>query len=261
VEQPKKSEWRKRHPQIQKPGMIALIIVLVVVAATAITACGDSSNSETASSTTETIEQENATTTTAASTTTNGGTTGTTTVPTTPTTIAPIVYSGSGDAVVTVEKPIGMMVAYIEGNAAGGQFTITSYNPDGIQLDILVDTAEKYRGVRTVDGTGTMTAKLEVKASGEWTVEFRAVESVKTLAAGDTYSGNGDDVFILGKGSTSAMIRGNAIGRHFTVIRHTGQSPTLLVNTADPYDGQVMVDGGGVVEVKAVGDWTYTAEK
>lgn len=72
-----------------------------------------------------------------------------------------------------------------------------------------------------------------------------------------TVSGTGDSVLILLAEAATATVTGNAAGSHFAVIGYGGLFPDLLVNTTDPYEGEVLVDRNSrVFVVTAVGDWT-----
>lgn len=180
---------------------------------------------------------------------------------TTTTVLEPIVYSGSGDDVVTVSKPAQPMVAYIEGNASSRHFAVTSYDADGQSIELLVNTTDVYKGLVPIDLGSTQTTKLEIKATGKWKVEFRPLSTIESVSAPGEISGSGASVFLLEDGCSTAKITGNKAERHFAMILYGSLFPDLLVNTTDVYSGTVMVDGGGIVEVKAVGPWTFTAER
>ncbi len=69
--------------------------------------------------------------------------------------------------------------------------------------------------------------------------------------------GKGDQVIVLSGGKPdTAKIRGNA-GKRFFAVKSYGDISDLLVNTVDPYDGEVLVDAGTLVlEVQAEGPWS-----
>ena len=68
-------------------------------------------------------------------------------------------------------------------------------------------------------------------------------------------TGEGDAVLILLDAADIATITGNADARHFAVHSYGG-SVDLLVNTTDPYQGQVMIPARGrILVVTAEGEW------
>jgi outer membrane lipoprotein SlyB len=65
---------------------------------------------------------------------------------------------------------------------------------------------------------------------------------------------------LTGDAPSRATITGNAAGRYFGV-RGYGSFSELLVNTTDPYEGTVRVDGSTmIIVVQAEGEWTIVFE-
>ncbi len=171
---------------------------------------------------------------------------------------APLVYTGTGDSIVDVEKSYDAAIVHITGNDASNYFGVTSYDANNEVLDLLVNTTDPYDGVRPMDFMANqVTARFEVQASGPWTIEVSPFASVEKLIIPGEISGKGDYVFAIAGGTPdTAVITGNADSYYFGV---TGYStwPDMLVNTTDPYDGTVLLDSDTfVIVVQAVGDWT-----
>ncbi|HYI14231.1 MAG TPA: hypothetical protein VEX37_02495 [Thermomicrobiales bacterium] len=176
----------------------------------------------------------------------------------------PVVYSGSGDNVIDIQKPGGAdaaVVAYVRGNAESRHFAVENFGASGEQIALLVNTTDPYEGIVPMDfRSGEQTTRLQITSTGEWYIEIRPLSTVRHSGAPGVIEGTGDDVFIVDGEPDTALITGNADSRHFAVIAY-GERSNLLVNTTDPYDGRVIVAGDTVVvEVTAVGGWTITFE-
>ncbi|HUG14685.1 MAG TPA: hypothetical protein VMM78_06660 [Thermomicrobiales bacterium] len=188
-------------------------------------------------------------------------------VPPTPTATPapqPIAYSGSGDDVISIEKPGGpdsVAIAYIRGNAAGNHFAVTSYGDGGEYVDLLVNTTDPYEGIVLLDiRQGERTTLLEITATGEWHVEVRPLAAARRVSIPGAVEGMGDDVLIVDGTPSTAHITGNAGASHFAVIAY-GDRSHLLVNTTDPYEGRVIIASDVVlVQVDAEGGWQVTFE-
>ncbi len=171
-------------------------------------------------------------------------------------------YSGSGDAVIDFSRPAGPAIVHVTGNAESGYFGITSYGADGSYIDLLVNTADPYDGIRPLDFEGQHATRFQVQAPGAWTIEILPLSSAHTLWVPGSYSGANDDVIVLaGVTPDKATISGNGNAVYFGMIGYTasGAYGDLLVNTTDPYQGTVIVERGiTLIEVMAEGGWTIS---
>ena len=131
-----------------------------------------------------------------------------------------------------------------------------------------MDEIGLYEGVRPLDFDWAskyapeQTARLQIEAEGSWDIEIRPLSSMRTLTAPGTISGTGDEVFRLTGPAITAWIEGNAGDDYFGVITYdlAARHRDLLVNEADPYQGRVVVTSPVIVEVRATGGWSFTAE-
>lgn len=170
----------------------------------------------------------------------------------------PIVFTGSGDAVVDITKANEPMLVHIVGNAGRRFFAVQSYDTTGNQLDLLVNTTDPYDGVRPLDFMANeLTTRFQIQAVGKWTIEVLPLTAARVLEVPGTITGIGDDVVILRGGKPdTAKIKGNAGGRFFAVQGY-GARRSLLVNTTDPYDGTVILSNDtAIIEVRAIGEWS-----
>jgi hypothetical protein len=217
------------------------------------------------------------TTTTEASITTGTESTTTTSSTTTTTTLPSgspyATYSGSGDDVLDTQKPAGPALVWISGNAGSDYFGVTSYGygysgPDTM-LDLLVNAIEPYEGIRLIDywhlGDEELTTRLEVKATGSWSIEIRPLSSARTLPTPGQIQGTGDEVLVVTGNPDTAHIVGNAGARYFGVTAYYGPTAMydLLVNAVAPYEGPVMFSAPNaqLIEVRATGPWSISTEE
>jgi hypothetical protein len=155
-------------------------------------------------------------------------------------------------------------ILHITGNAASRHFAVESYDGNGEQIDLLVNTTDPYDGFRPLDWPDDeYTKRLLITAVGEWTIEVIPLAPVPelyehVLELPGTYEGNGDDmVLFIQQEPDVATIRGNAEEHYFGVFSWGGYGKDLLVNTTDPYEGKrILKEGTMSLEVIAEGPWT-----
>lgn len=171
----------------------------------------------------------------------------------------PIVLTGSGDSIVDFEKWPGPGLVHIVGNPGSQHFAVINYDAAGTYLDLLVNTTEPYDGVRPLDFfDGQQTTRFEVTATGDWQIEvLPLLENATLVEVPGSAAGTGDAVLVLSADADIATITGNADAKHFAVNSYGGLFADLLVNTTEPYTGQVQVGAGArVFVITAEGDWT-----
>ena len=172
----------------------------------------------------------------------------------------PVVRTGEGDAVVPVIKPGGAgsrVLATITGNEAGEQFTVRGADGENA---VLVDTTGPYAGTVLLDGAAGGTTQLEVTATGPWSITLSDVGSAPTLRPG-VNTGTGDQVFQYEKGALRGLlqVQSNATGQRFQVLAYGADDLDLLINTLQPYNGQVRVrPDSALVAVRAQGGWSIS---
>lgn len=282
VDDAKRPFWRK---PAALAGMIGGLLFVVLVAALAVRAGSNADDEEvTASDTSSTTPRTTETAPTAAPTTaaptptTPAGSTPTTSSTGIRTELPPILgapdirvqrFQGEGSRVLDIEKPADApALVAMEGNAASRYFSVTALGAGNEQKDLLASAAEPYRGVRLLDAdfrAGSL--RLEVEATGPWTIELRPVSTARKVAVPGQFQGNGDDVLLIEGTPDLARFSGNKGGRDgrgagfFGARAYGGQYPDILFSASDPYEGQVTVPTETkVVEVEATGPWSVTFE-
>jgi hypothetical protein len=180
----------------------------------------------------------------------------------TPVPAEPIVLSGKGDAIEDFNWQPGAGLYRISGNACGQYFGVTSYDASGRQVELLVNATDPYNGVRPLDFGNTTTSRLEIKASCAWEISILPLQSVRTLSLPGEISGEGDDVVLLQGGTPDkATITGNASSRYFGVFSYGRSSYDVVVNTTEPYAGDVLIEGDTLLlEVKSEDSWTIAVQ-
>ncbi len=174
----------------------------------------------------------------------------------------PLVISGTGDSVVDIDWPDRIGLMRVKGNASGRYFGIVPYDENGNRISSIVNTADPYEGLRPFNFDGDNATRLEISASGEWSIEIIPISEANKILLPGTYTGRGDDVIILTGGIPDlAIITGNAESRYFGVIPYTenGNRLSSIVNTADPYEGTVIIPRDAIfLEIISEGDWVVS---
>jgi hypothetical protein len=172
----------------------------------------------------------------------------------------PQVFEGVGDAVLELGNRSGPGLVWARGNAEAGHFAVASYNEQGQMEDLLVNTTEPYQGYTWLNAGGL---RLEVNAEGPWSIVVSSLAAAAPQTVPGQLAGQGDTVLALLAPADTARFAGNQTARNFAVIGYNemGQMEDLLVNTTDPYEGQVLVKSGiKYLVVSAVGDWKMAIE-
>lgn len=125
--------------------------------------------------------------------------------PPAPTTTAPpappVVKTGKGDDVLTIERA-GVKVVKFDCPRCTGN---TILETDGAE-SLLVNTIGKYSGKHWVDiRDGSVTSTYTIKATGAWTLTVGGLDQARIVADGPI-TGTGDDVVLAGQSAKAAAI-------------------------------------------------------
>lgn len=173
--------------------------------------------------------------------------------------IEPYSYKGSGDKMLELKPRDDIWGLFVK-SEGDGFFAVTGYDENNKFVDSLVNTIGSYSGL-VFDNT--LSSKyLEIKAQGDWTVEQIPVAYFDSIGTGETYERSGDWVILVSDHGISAHIKGNADKKFFSVVSYDDylNYDDLLVNTLDPYDGEVRLDNPALFVINAEGDWSITLE-
>jgi hypothetical protein len=183
-------------------------------------------------------------------------------VPSTASTVpVPTPLDGDGPASVDIVKdPSVPLAASIRANAAAQPCRIGNYDAAGGQLDVLVDTAEPYEGIRPVDlGTGQPTSRFQVDCQGPWHIELHDASTLAAVGPGETRQHRGDDVFVV-QGAHTLSVSGNAEAHHLGVQAYdpSTRQAAQLVDTSAPFQADVIAPESALLVVQTDGDWSIT---
>ena len=163
--------------------------------------------------------------------------------------------SGSGDKLI---KDISFdgSISVLHLVSKGSRNIVVWYHDSTGGKDLLVNEIGKYDGYTLIDDKGPGT--LEIKASGQWTVDVRKLGS--TSAA--SFQGKGDFIVPIFKTSTNAWKITCDGKSNFIVKQYSDSGSDLLVNEIGKYSGEVMSDvDKGVLsffEIQSDGNWTIS---
>jgi len=175
---------------------------------------------------------------------------------------SPIIYTGSGDDVVSLKSINKPHVYDIDGNASKNYFGVIAYNSSGERLGSLVNTTDVYHGI--VFDCHQSVANLEIKSSDPWKIRVLPLSTMENASKGMTIKGSGDSVFVFDPSageSNLAVITGNKGNDYFAVIGYDKNLSRIsaFVNTVSAYEGKVMLrNNPRYYEIKAVGEWSIT---
>jgi hypothetical protein len=169
-------------------------------------------------------------------------------------------YTGNGNSVIQLADHLGTpLLLNITGNAALAHFVVKGFDGTGNPTYTLVDAVDKYHGNVLIDWFGeSETKQLQVAATGPWSVAVKPFTDMRVVPAPGTIKGTGDDVIRVTGLPNKLTITGNKDGAYFGIlfIDPTGNRSQVLVDTIEPYQGDVVMPGAGVLLIEAVGAWT-----
>jgi hypothetical protein len=164
-------------------------------------------------------------------------------------------YSGRGDKVLKVRKPVDSAAIVTFTHTGSANFAVETLDSSLRSTDLLVNTIGRYSGVRLMDARdGEATTALKITADGRWTVKLADVKAAPRFAT--SRRGKGDAVLIY-TGADAAMTFTHAGRANFAVTSYSDSGSDLLINEIGKYTGETVVHGGPtVLEVVADGAWT-----
>ena len=160
-------------------------------------------------------------------------------------------FEGSGDDVIDVPDTEDYALVATITHTGERNFAVTSFDPDGSYVDLLVNHIGSYTGTVPYNFDSAI-GELEITADGAWTITIADLAEQPLLA--DTASGSGDEV-LRHDGSSGRLHITHDGERNFAVIGW-GQDWQLLVNEIGSYEGTVRLESAVAFEITADGAWT-----
>jgi hypothetical protein len=173
---------------------------------------------------------------------------------------APKVYEGTGDDVVTIQKPYESASAIVkfECPTCTHYLSVRSNGADSL----LVSDIGAYSGSHLIDtAKGSVTSELTITANAAWKVTVGYLDMATQQIAGQPVGGTGDTVVHL-LGSTYKAAITNFGESNFTIktFPEDGGNANLAVNTIGSYKGTVPLVAPSYVQVGSKGNWTITPQ-
>lgn len=143
-------------------------------------------------------------------------------------------------------------------STASGPFSVTTINADGTPGAVMVEANGAYIGNRMLlkGSDGTFPTKVEVAASGPWTLDVRnaetAIQAGVNAGTGSTvlmYRGNGGELAFRHNGPGSFIIRTFQNGQPTDVVSVVGDNEGTAQVPGGPYPIEIVTDGSWLATV------------
>jgi hypothetical protein len=173
------------------------------------------------------------------------------------------VHTGEGINVVNLANPVGPAIIFFECPRCEDDIRVSTNA--GIDEDVIMDyEGGPYSGRQWTGMRGGVTSRIQVHASGPWTLTVSGLETASRHPGDQPVAGVGDDVLFLDTAPMTVRFT-NKGESNFMVQLMTDShqlGPDLVINEIGDYDGTVFfdVDGveAGLVQVHSDGEWTMT---
>jgi hypothetical protein len=171
----------------------------------------------------------------------------------------PIFLNGIGDSILDFTKWDGFAILHVK-HLGARNFVVKNYAVGSSDpIDLLINTIGPYEGTVPIDlFNDERTARLEIKADGQWEVQILPLQSVRLETIPGVFQGVGDEVFIV-KGGNPDLLKVDAsqASHNFIVRVVTDSGWDGIVNEIAPYTGTTILDPSTVMFIiKATGPWT-----
>lgn len=199
-------------------------------------------------------------TTRAETTTTSSAPTTTSTPDTTTTTLIgyeSFTIDGQGDEIVEFAAPNDLATVLWIVHEGDSGFTVTTFDDDDQQIEMLVDTIGDYDGSLAVNLLlGDVVSSIQVVADGDWSITATYLGDLERQL--DEASGTGDSVLIMDL-TAPVMTISHDGASDFSVFLWSFSDQGYVVDDTGPIETTATVPVGGVVvEVKADGNWSLS---
>ena len=186
--------------------------------------------------------------------------------PTTEPAEEPIRLSGSGDAIVNVEKWDGAAAVHITATGEG-DFRVDGYDVDGESRNLIWDDAP-FDGIVELDfGSATTTTRFSVEAPGDWTIEVMPMSMLPVLEVPGKFEGSGYSIIALtGETPDLATITGDDSGYYLSITGYGygsegrlffSDNPIVVSTDELPYAGTAVISADTAFLVIAFdGNWS-----
>lgn len=173
-----------------------------------------------------------------------------------PAAVTPKTYTGTGDDVVTIDKPANSpAILKFDCPSCTSNTVVKANGAD----TLLVNTIGSYTGSHLIDtAVGSNTTQITISATGAWTLSLNGLDQA-TQVNGQAVSAQGDSVLYV-TGNTTAAAFTNTGDENFVVKAYpaNGGNTDLAINTIGSYNGTVPLSTPSYVQITSNGTWSIT---
>lgn len=175
-----------------------------------------------------------------------------------PAPVTPKTYTGTGDDVVTLDKPTNSpAILKFECPNCTDNTVVKANGAD----TLLVNTIGSYSGSHIIDtAVGSNTTQITISATGAWTLSLSGLDQA-TPVSGQAVNGQGDSVLYVTGDTTQAEFT-NTGDENFVVKVYPadGGNTDLAINTIGSYSGTVPLSTPSYVQITSNGSWSITPQ-
>ncbi|CAN5160771.1 hypothetical protein BH09PAT3_BH09PAT3_7140 [soil metagenome] len=175
---------------------------------------------------------------------------------TAPPSVTPKVYTGTGDDVITIEKPANSAaILKFECPSCTRNTSVKTNGADSL----LVNTVGTYSGSHLIDSSeGSNTTQATIAATGAWTLSISGLDQAVNMNR-QPVNGQGDSVVYATGETTTATLNNNGDENFVVKVYPTkGGNTDLAVNTIGSYSGTVPLQTPSYIQVTSNGVWSIT---
>ncbi|MDA1387972.1 MULTISPECIES: hypothetical protein [Glycomyces] len=169
----------------------------------------------------------------------------------------PVTQSGTGDSVIDLPAPQGIITASHNGSS---NFALSVLDSGNAMSELPINVIGSYEGTTAygMDELSEDAAALEIVADGDWEITVAPVTDAPEFS--DSQAAQGDGVYLYTGGpATWALSHDGESNFAIVYVSDSLFGSELLVNEIGPYEGTVAVTSGpGVVIVIADGEWSLS---
>jgi hypothetical protein len=169
----------------------------------------------------------------------------------------PVTESGTGDSVIDLPAPQGIITASHNGSS---NFALSVLDSGNAMSELPVNVIGSYEGTTAygMDELSEDAAALEIVADGDWEITVAPVTDAPEFS--ESQAAQGDGVYLYTGGpATWALSHDGESNFAIVYVSDSFFGSELLVNEIGPYEGSVAVTSGpGVVIVIADGEWSLS---
>jgi hypothetical protein len=171
-------------------------------------------------------------------------------------------HTGRGDEVIKFKKAITEpMLVVTSWSGPDGNNTIYSYDSDGNEGDLLVNTIGSYKGTNLINiYEGENVKALKIEGSGSWKITLKPISEATAWDGKGTFSGESDNVISVSDvfdGLDSMKFKSTKADSNVIVYGLGDDGEDVIVNEIGNFSGTYVVPGSvTLMKISSDGHWT-----